>query len=380
MVAFNTTALAQSNCKYNGSESAIVAELSKRNTNTGKDKLTQEELKKIAGYWVADCKCKKGVATLEEAKKLSNKAFLSRTPSSILQGDGTFYDKDLSVFGDLEPPFTSFHPNWCLKGNNSTGGMTLESGTNCASEASRLSELDGQLSAYAAQFFVAYCECENGVPSKEYADQLVATMQANHKSFTDFRGATPPLSTQPLNSCDIVEGSANYGNLNKPLSKQNFGEIMTGDQLSNDLTTFIGALAQDTNNPGLVALANEMAENQQSIDQIKADASIFGPLDQSSIEFLNMAENVMQAVSIGKAIFGGNKQQEVQLSPSQEAVRKNMGALSRKLRLIYDEVAAVPFYYTFNEETLKQLEELEQRTLNYESATAKATTYLFYLY
>ncbi len=203
---------AQSDCKYNGSESTIVAELSKRNTNTGKDKLTQEELKKIAGYWVADCKCKKGVATLEEAKKLSNKAFLSRTPSSILQGDGTFYDKDLSVFGDLEPPFTSFHPNWCLKGNNSTGGMTLESGTNCVQESSRLSELDGQLSAYAGQFFVAYCQCINGVPSQEYADNLVATMQSTHKSFDDFRGATPRLSTQPLTSCDIIEGNSSQIN------------------------------------------------------------------------------------------------------------------------------------------------------------------------
>ena len=197
-----------SQCKYNGSESAIVSELSRRNTNTGKHKLNQEELEKIAGYWVADCKCKRGVETIEEAKKLSNRAFQSRYITAYQYGKS--YEKDLSVFEDLKPPFTSFHPNWCLKGNNSTGGMSLESGTDCAQEASRISDLDGQLSAYAGQFFVAYCQCKNGVPSQEYANQLIATMKSTHKSFNDFKNAsTARLSTQPLTSCDITGNTTN---------------------------------------------------------------------------------------------------------------------------------------------------------------------------
>jgi hypothetical protein len=213
ILTFISVTFAQSDCKYNGDYNAILSAVKSKNPTSGKDKLTEDHLKSIAKYWELDCKCKNGVETIEEANELRREAFNNKGhfTSSFIDSHGNNYHKDMSNFGDLEPPFVPFLASSCLKGSNSTRGMSLESGTNCAPEASRLSELDGQLSAYAGQFFVAYCQCINGVPSEEYADNLVATMKSTHKSFDDFRGATPRLSTQPLTSCKIT----NTGNTNK---------------------------------------------------------------------------------------------------------------------------------------------------------------------
>ncbi len=379
--ALNISSFAQSDCKYNGSESAIVAELSKRNTNTGIDKLNQEELKTIARYWVADCKCKKGVETIEEAKKLSNEAFLSRRPSSVLQGDGTFYDKDLSVFGDLEPPFTSFHPNWCLKGNNSTGGMTLESGTNCVQESSRLSELDGQLSAYAGQFFVAYCQCINGVPSKEYADNLVATMQSTHKSFDDFRGATPRLSTQPLTSCDVVPGSE-YGNGSKPLER-NFGNMLIGGEISDLAGGFIHEIAQFSNNPKIKNLSNEVGQIQEKYGELRGFnnqiSGIFGvnPADNEAMQIYEVSQAIDIGVAVAKSLFG--KTEEKQLTDEQKQVLKAIRASVKNLKVLFDEIAIIELSSNINSGYIEKLFKKEQEFEKYNAFTA-VDRYMYFWY
>lgn len=153
--------------------------------------------------------------------------------------------------------------------------------------------------------------------------------------------------------------------------KKGIEGILKDNQLSSDLTNFVNLLSQDSDNPKLQALANEMYENQNTFQNIKTTASYLGTLDQSSIEFLNMTENLTQAISIGKAIFGANKKEEVQLSQSQQDAREIIKELSSRIRMIYDEASVIPFYNLFNEETLKKLELLEERIANYEFATAK---------
>lgn len=366
---------AQSGCKQSGNYNSLLSELKSRNTRSDKHKLTQAHLENIARYWVADCKCKNGVSTMDEAKKLYQEAFSNKGHhTDFFLENGRSVDKDMSPIGDLAPPFAVFTPSSCLKGNDSSSGMSLESATDCTLESSRVSSLDGQLGAYASQFFIAFCQCKEGVSSKEYEKQLIATMKLNHKNFNEFRNAaTTPLSTQPLTKCKIVEGAG--GVVEKPLFQRSFDEIITGDELSNALTDFMSELSAAGAGPGIQALATEMKQNQQKIDQVRADTeAVFGQLDQSSIEMLNMAENVMQAVSIGKAIFGKQKEPTLEetLSPSQKQVRELMGELSQKLRLIYDEVAIIPNYPTFDEKTLASLENIEKRFNGYNVTTSQA--------
>jgi hypothetical protein len=375
--ALNTASFAQSDCKYNGSESAIVAELSKRNTNTGKHKLNQEELKKIAGYWVADCKCKKGVETRGEAEKLYQDAFLRREISAYQ--DGQNYKKDLSVFGDLEPPFAVFTISSCLTGNNSVGEMSLESSTNCEPEATRLSELDGQLSAYAGQFFVAYCQCINGVPSQEYADNLVATMKSTHKSFDDFRGTTPRLRTQPLTSCDVVPGSE-YGNGSKPLER-NFGNMLIGGEISDLAGGFIHEIAQFSNNSKIKNLSNEVGQIQEKYGELRGFnnqiSGIFGvnPADNEAMQIYEVAQSIEIGITIAKTLFG--ETEDTPLSESQKQVLEVIKLNNRNLKLIYNEIASLELSSNLDSTQLLQLFRKEKQFEEYNAFTA-SDRYLYY--
>lgn len=208
-LAVTSVTSAQSGCKFGSSYSSILSAVKSRMTRTDDHKMSESEMQNMARYWEADCKCRNGVNTLEEARELHRKAFSYNTGS---KGDIVtqlpYRKKDISYMGDMVPPFATFTASSCVKGNGGGNfGSSLAANTDCVPEASRISELDGQLGAYASQFFFSYCQCRAGVATQEEADMLIKTMKVNHETFNDFRNAqTPPLNTKPLNSCQIRPG------------------------------------------------------------------------------------------------------------------------------------------------------------------------------
>lgn len=155
-------------------------------------------------------------------------------------------------------------------------------------------------------------------------------------------------------------------------SQKSFEERILDDQISDDLTTLVSGLAQFSDNPRLKNLATEMSDNTRRIDEGRRNASIFGELNESDHQVLNFAENTMQFISIGKAIFGiGEEEKKIELSAEQLEVAEAQGMLNYKLRLIYDDLVAIPSHSSYDKKALKAVEERENMLETYERTTSE---------
>lgn len=349
----------------------------------------------VAEFYAKLCQCETKPLTKAEASNLKKQLEAIKTSYN----DYGVYCKDFGKITDYVPD--------CLVQSNQQGSGDddlLKALTSLADNGNASSAVSGSADCnfaardkfgstsfsnsgaeHAANQYEGYrCHCINGTAQKQFDGSAFSVNQLKNlrQNYYNVKGPSDPgLSPLPSKCADSPRGGSSGGiGGPKPIARQNIGEIVTGNQLSRDLTDFMGSLASESSNPGIKALAEEMQQNSATIDQIRADASIFGPMDETTDQMLNMGENVMQAIAIGKAIFGVNKSKKPELTAAQKQLRSSMGSLSRKIRMIYDEVTAIPYYYEANQETLQELNKLEQRLLEYEYATASARLiYLEYI-
>lgn len=362
----NSSLYAQLGCRYNGDYNAILSEVKSRNNNapTEEDKLTDTEAKKVAKYWELDCKCRKGVSSQQEAQELANEAFLN-TSNNFTKGMGVNErKKDLGYLGDLKTPFAVFTPGSCM-GSGDNFGSDFESNVNCAPEASRIKNLDGQLGAYASTFFMAYCKCKAGVSSQEEANALIAQMKTNHQNFNNMRnGATQPLSTQPLTSCNIVSVNGNDISGGSGQNKKLINDEWMG--MLNDL-------AANSENEVFKEMVGDINNFKGGVNQLRQFTDAIPDLNMGTA--LNDLENVTTGMAIAGSAFDllfGEKNDEA-YKLSQKEAGKKVKDLADKINLIYKEIIDFDTitYEVYNEGTLRDISEKLKKFDMYKKNTAK---------
>lgn len=224
----------------------------------------------------------------------------------------------------------------------------------------------GHQYSYAADFHYYKCRCESGVGSAEEEQQALAAMQIDLKHYNEFKSSGDPSLGGIPSSCTVLKAGAGVGP-DGSLVNPDKGRIFNDDVIG-----FLNSLSDDTQNSHLRTLVEEMNQNRQELSQSLELASLFGPLDQDDYDLYNMTENIAQAVSVGKFLFNtlSGKKEEEELTPGQREANNMIADFSRELRLLYDEVQAVPTWYELNGETLRELDAIEAGMLSYERITA----------
>lgn len=372
LLLFSISGFSQSACNtYNGDYNAILSAVKSRNTSEGQHKLSEGHLESIAKYWQAVCKCEEGVSTDAEAEKLANIIFENKSHyTDYFLDHGKKVNKDKTPFGDLYPTSKIYTKSSCLKVGKAT---TMEASMNCTPEAQSFVSKAKDSQQYGKAFFRAYCECKNGVSSKERGNQLAAEMKLNHKNYHAYRAsAEPRINTQPLaaSACPLVSGNGSgyYSNSNDKFSYVN------DDLINADARMLIGNLAANSDNPHL----KEFSQKLDGIAQVQGDVDAFRNTfnitpTQSDLQFEKVMTNTAQIIAGGQMIvkmFKQNKQQRNELTPDQKMGNSFMWDMRNKIRLVYSEARVIPAFDEYNQSTIDEIEKLERSYLAYDIATA----------
>ncbi|NGZ90200.1 hypothetical protein [Psychroflexus maritimus] len=238
----------------------------------------------------------------------------------------------------------------------------------------------------AFQYEIFICHCEQGTYNDKYTESEYLEMlrDARQGYYNYYKQAGDPDLSPVPSSCGQKGGGGRSGTPSRYPYK-NLEDALVDDQISDDLTTFANGLAEYSDNPKIIRLAENMNQVQAKYDNVEAGVnrianSLGVPVDQETRQMMNFYQNAEMVVAIGKAIFGKEPSLEERLSPSQLSVRKNMMEVSRNLRTLYDEVNSIAPYSKDKPNYLLSLEREEQEITQFNQLTCKDRyLYLWYL-
>ncbi|MBD3616899.1 MAG: hypothetical protein HUJ22_10035 [Gracilimonas sp.] len=144
--------------------------------------------------------------------------------------------------------------------------------------------------------------------------------------------------------------------------------------VDDEMLDFLNSTANDSENPRFKKMVEEFNSYRNTAAQQKMIIGSVAPLSQQDYDEYNMAENMAQAVSVGKfilgSIFSKEKNKEPTISPSQRKAESSISQLSKQLRELYDEIQTIPNYRSYDENTLASLDKIEAKIYKYERITA----------
>tara|TARA_R110002012_G_scaffold56395_1_gene144506 strand:- start:3201 stop:5348 length:2148 start_codon:yes stop_codon:yes gene_type:complete len=360
-------AFGQSACTtYDGDYNKILSVLKNKNTLTGYDKYLDSELEKIAKYWVAVCKCEKGVKTREEA----NEIFM-QIPASVPEAQymyhGKMVKKKVAHFGDLIPTQKIYTASSCMSGSLEPANM--KSSMDCTPEAANFYRTASDKLQFGKAYFRAFCECKNGAISTDRAKELIAEMKINHQNYHQYKAPSDPTLSKPITDYTLCAISSR-GQMNSA-TKDKFS-IYEDPLINSEVQGFIQELAANSNNPELITLSKEL----QGFNDVQGDVNEYRSMlnitaSEQDLQFDQVMTNTAQAVSIIKFLINSTKDKEIVLTVSQKQAQAAMWDIRNNIKLVYDETRVLPNTSLYNQETIDRLDEYERSLYVYDLATAR---------
>ena len=122
-----------------------------------------------------------------------------------------------------------------------------------------------------------------------------------------------------------------------------------------------------------------MNRNSEIIGKGRSFTLQTGTMKDGDIDYYNNLENIAQGVEVVKFLYNTLSNKEAPLSSEQQAGRNMIQNTYQELKDIFNEVKAVPTFYSFDIATLQRLESIENRIPEYENSTAtRRLLYLIY--
>jgi hypothetical protein len=369
-------AFGQSACStYDGDYNKILSVLKNKNTLTGYDKYLDSELEKIAKYWVAVCKCEKGVKTREEANEIFMEIPAS-VPVAQYMYHGKMVKRKVAHFGDLIPTQKTYTASSCMSGSSEPADM--KSSMDCTPEAANFYRTASDKQQYGKAYFRAYCECKNGVISTDRAKELIAEMKINHQNYHQYKAPSDPTLSKPITDYTLCAISSR-GQTNST-TKDKFS-IYEDPLINSEVQGFIHELAANSNNPDLITLSKEL----QGFNDVQADVDNYREFfnitpTQEDLEFDRTMTNLAQGISVAKFIVNSFKEKEIVLSPSQEAARKSMRKVLINIKQLQLVQGKMPYLKDKRVDLISTLDNYEKSIYVYDLATAKQRLLLIKFY
>lgn len=295
----NAKLKAQSACsKYGGDYNQILTALKSKNTSTDRHKLDEGHLKSIATYWVAACKCEKGVTTEAEAQQLYTTIFDNRLYITDNFTDrGKVIYKDKTPFGDLYPGEKLYTKSNCLAGKY-TSAITMESTMGCNDEAKDFFNTASDQQQYGKAFFRAYCECKKGVTNSERQQQLAVDMKENLDNYHDHKAPSDPrIVTEALlaKECPFIHNnwgkSANQKTATQIEIENRFKNYNTAMNLKGQGEAIAKAFAEQVKQFGKMGYA---ANPQAQLDNFNHNMQQIAQMQsQNKTDNLNQLDNTV---------------------------------------------------------------------------------------
>tara|TARA_B110000240_G_scaffold131779_1_gene146219 strand:+ start:626 stop:2782 length:2157 start_codon:yes stop_codon:yes gene_type:complete len=222
---------------------------------------------------------------------------------------------------------------------------------------------------YITQYYIFRCMCEKGVNSESEAKQLVAFMDFNYNNANSYYTGKSLNLPDPLKKCSVVNFKS--GETVSQLHPDK--DIILNDEYLN----LLNDIAADSKNPNFKTMVEGMNRNKEIVGKGRSFAIATGTMKQGDVDYYNNLENIAQGVEVAKFLYNSISNKDAPLSPEQQTGRKMIQDTYWELKDLYNEVKAVPTFYSYDETTFQRLESIKNRIPEYENATA--TRRLLYL-
>jgi hypothetical protein len=278
---------------------------------------------------------------------------------------GKMITKKVDHFGDLIPVQKIYTASSCMSGSSEPANM--KSSMDCTPEAANFYRTASDKQQYGKAYFRAYCECKNGTISTARAKELIVEMGINHRNYHEYKAPSDPALSKPITDYTLCAISSRGQTNSATTDKFSF---IDDDLINAKARSLISDLAANSKNPELKEFATQLdgiSGVQNDVDNYRSYFNITPTVDD--LQFDKAMTNTAQGIAAAKYLFKLFKNDK-EPTPDQKMASRFMWDMRNKIKMIYSESLTIPIFNTYDQKTIRKIEEIERGYYAYDIGTA----------